>query len=67
MMLTAAGAILPEGSCIFHIQATQLTYTRPHPGDVITDNSDSRRYSIDRVEVMDEGRRYRITAIPEVG
>ena len=63
-MLTAAGIVLlPQGSVAFHLQASQVGVV-PKPGDVISESS--QRYSIDSTDTLDEGKRYRVVAIPEV-
>lgn len=64
--LSAGGAVLPQGSAAFHLQASQVAGGRPEPGDVLLDHNDGRRYSVDSVQGMGEQTWYRLEAIPEV-
>lgn len=65
-MSTTAGAVIPYDGARFHVQAKQLSYSEPHPGDVVADD-DGTRYSVDSVEVSDNGTRYVLTCTKEVG
>lgn len=62
--MQGAGAVLPKGGARFHVQARQLAYRIPQPGDVYQDQ-DGRRYSLDRCEEADNGTRYVLTGTAE--
>lgn len=57
--VTAAGAILPTDLARFHLQAKQLGYVIPYPGDVVEDVTDGgRRFTVDDAYETDNGTRY---------
>lgn len=61
----SAGAIVRRGSVTYHVQAKQLSYVAPAPGDRLTEGAAG--YSIDGVDVTDEGARYVLRCTAEVG
>ncbi len=57
-VVQAGGAVLPNDQARFHLQAAQLGYAIPDPGDVLLDLNDGRRYSIDEATSNDNDTRY---------
>ena len=61
--LTAAGAILPQGSVAFYLPGRELPEGSPRPDDRVID--EGRGFTIDSVENQAAATRYRIVCIPE--
>ena len=61
--LSAAGAVLPQGSCAFHLPGRELP-APPRPYDRVHDGENF--YTVDGVDNQAAGTRFRLTCIPEV-
>jgi hypothetical protein len=55
---------LDRVACAWHLMASELGAVVPQIGDLVVSGADT--WVVDSVEVVDEGRRYRLTCLLEV-
>lgn len=58
-----SGGLLKRNAVVFHVWRAKVTAT-PKQGDAVQ-AADAKRYTVDRVEVMDEGERFRLSCVEE--